>query len=358
MAARLVGVPPRWRVSPAARPRAHRGAAGAPETPGPMDGPGSLPRRCACPGSTAERPISPSALEMLLGCPHRFLLGRSLRFRRAGLAPGPARDRPARLRGARSTWWPRSSTAAHGAAFCRGDGSLRDWLARADRRRRRRVRRLPAPVPARRRGRARARARAPAARPARAARVRLGDAPGPAASWTSSVPSGGPSPSSSRSAGASLYVRGRIDRIDVDGDVDAASATSRPAGRIRALGAERDPAPRLDLQLGVYGLVVEGAWPTSGACRRGSPRPTRMSAAAAPTSARSRDDFDRRPGAGRARVAGARRRSPGRARVPAHAGRRRLRVLPLPAGVRRRASTSARASCSAAPRARWRASAS
>jgi RecB family exonuclease len=54
----------------------------------------------------------------------------------------------------------------------------------------------------------------------------------------------------------SLYVRGQIDRIDVDGSLtvirDLKTARARPRG-----GRENAPDPVLDVQLAVYALAVE-----------------------------------------------------------------------------------------------------
>ena len=258
VAARLVGLPPRWRASPAVdldRIAVLLATVGL----GPMDG-WLAAATLRVPGLEAERPITPSALEVLLGCPHRFLLEQILKFREPA-APPALREIGQPAYGGLFHQVAEAFYRREGAAFCRGDWELRAWQERldpiVDAAFDAFVREYPLvgeTVRAHERERLRQDLRD----------LLEHDWPAPGRKRFVDVERafGRPVPVALTLGSRSLYVRGRIDRLDVVGDAVLVRdlKTGRPYPR---QGKEFDPTPGLDLQLGVYGLVVKAmalAW--------------------------------------------------------------------------------------------------
>jgi RecB family exonuclease len=251
-----VGVPPRWRgarsldLDRVARLR-------APDVPGPLDGllGAAAAADLPVPGLTAERPISPSALAALLGCPHAFLLETILGFGEPACPP-PQREIGQPYYGNLFHAVAAEFYECHGAAFCARRGALRDWLPPADEVVERAfaafLRQYPLVGEAvRRQQRERLRGdlhelleydweRAGPGRRFVAAERAFGMATGV------ELPLGK----------RALFVRGRIDRLDVEGQKTLVRdlKTGRP---YRRLGGDREPDPGLDLQIAVYGMVAQ-----------------------------------------------------------------------------------------------------
>ncbi len=251
---RAIGVPPRWRGTRAMDlDRVARVA--SPDEPGPMDGLlGAAAAGLPVPGLTAERPISPSAMEKLLGCPHEFLLGYVLGFDEPACPP-PQREIGQPYYGNLFHAVAAEFYERDGAAFCAREGALRDWQSRADEVVERAfatfLRQYPL-VGEAVRSQQRERLRrdlhdlleydwedATAGRRFVAAERSFGRTAGVDLS----------------SGKRRLFVRGRIDRLDVDGRNTL--VRDLKTGRAHArVGRESDPNPGLDLQIAVYGLVA------------------------------------------------------------------------------------------------------
>jgi RecB family exonuclease len=129
VASRHLTIPPRWQHLPALDlDRAASPRAGA--RFGALDGllgPLTVPM----PGLTPDRPISPSALQALLQCPHRFLLASVLHFDEPTSAPSTHEiGQPAY-----GSLFHRAAEEfyrAHGAAFCARQETIIAWCERAD----------------------------------------------------------------------------------------------------------------------------------------------------------------------------------------------------------------------------------
>jgi RecB family exonuclease len=246
-----VGVPPRWRRDIAldlARVEAllRSDAAGA------MDGLLGV-AEISVPGLTAERPISPSRLEVLLGCPHRFLFETLLRFEEPAAAPA-LREVGQPAYGGLFHLAAERLYREHGAAIVAGDGTREAWVARAAavadevfatfldeyplvgdavragqrRRLRRDLQELVRYDWRQGGGRRFVAAERGFGRPEG---VRLETAAGP------------------------LFVTGRIDRIDVEGNRTLVRDLKTGKAH-RRVGKEREADHGLDVQLAIYGLVA------------------------------------------------------------------------------------------------------
>lgn len=246
-----IGVPSRWRGIRSLD--LERAAQSGPwQAFGPLDGLlGPSAGTLAVPGLSAERAISPSALETLLGCPYAFLLGYVLGFDEPA-SPPPLREIGQPYYGNLVHAVVAEFYGRHGASFCAREGTLDEWLGRADEHVQHSfgefLRQYPLvgdAVRAQQRDRLRRDvheflehdwATAPASRRFVAVERPFG-------------------PVELVSGGASLFVRGRIDRIDADGSQTRIRdlKTGRPHPRT---GNEVGPDPALDLQIGAYGLVV------------------------------------------------------------------------------------------------------
>jgi RecB family exonuclease len=254
-----LGVPSRWRGSPALdldRVHALRRLDG----PSPLDGVlGPAAALVPVPGLTADRPISPSALERLIGCPHRFLLERVLGFEEPVGAPSQ-REIGQPEYGALVHLAAETLYREHGPALSGREGTLADWQARADALLERVFETFLEHYPL----------TGGAVRRIERERLRRDvqdlleyDWRGPARHFVDvERVFGVPAPAALTVGPRPVFVRGRIDRIDVDGAVTLIRdlKTGRPHPR---LGDEAAPSPTLDLQIAVYGLVtaqLAGPW--------------------------------------------------------------------------------------------------
>jgi hypothetical protein len=132
VAASAVDLPPHWRGG-SALDLGRVQALGKAETAGPMDGLlGGIAAAVAMPGLDPAWPISPSGLERLLGCPHRFLLETLLRFAQPAGAPGK-REIDALSWGSLFHAAAEAVYREHGAALCAGEGTREECHERADR---------------------------------------------------------------------------------------------------------------------------------------------------------------------------------------------------------------------------------
>ncbi|HEX2685061.1 MAG TPA: PD-(D/E)XK nuclease family protein [Kofleriaceae bacterium] len=215
---------------------------------------GSLPLTVGTPGLEAERPLSASALRVLLTCPQRFLLERVLGFRSRISERETHRVDPTSY-GALFHAVVEALFRTHGLAFCAREHGLAHWLDVGDRAAGAAfdafLREYPLIGEGVIEGERRRLCRDvrtflehdwDAGRPRRFVAVErvFGEAP-PVSIATSAGP---------------LFVAGRIDRIDVEGDV--AVVRDLKTGRARPREREQvEPDVQLDLQLGVYVAVAE-----------------------------------------------------------------------------------------------------
>jgi ATP-dependent helicase/DNAse subunit B len=205
------------------------------------------------PGLAPERPISPSKLRDLLQCPHLFLLGTLLGLDEPAGAPAQ-REVGQPAYGALLHLITQSFYQAHGEAFCARQGTLDGWRAAADAVVERVFVEFLEQYPL----------SGEAVRNKERERVRRDFHDWLAYDWQASGRRfvaverafGRPEPVELVAGGRSLYVRGQIDRIDVDGARtlvrDLKTARARPR-----VGQESDPHPVLDVQLAVYALALE-----------------------------------------------------------------------------------------------------
>jgi ATP-dependent helicase/DNAse subunit B len=206
------------------------------------------------PGVTADLPISPSALGVLLGCPHQFLSANLLGFR------DPSTDVPQREIGQPHYGNLFHSAAAgfsarHGEAFCARQDTIADWRSRADaisdsffdefvkgyplvgdavrEQQRQRLRRdLRESIEYEWRN--------PKTRRFVAAERTFGR----------------PAPIELALPGGSLFVRGQIDRLDVEGGTTIVTDFKTGSAHPRT-GTEEGPNTGLDLQIALYGMVTK-----------------------------------------------------------------------------------------------------
>jgi hypothetical protein len=253
VAARRIGVPLHWQRS-AATDLSRIAALLALGAAGPMDGWLGAGAAVVVPGLDATRPISPSRLEVLLGCPHRFLLERIIGFAEPSTPPA-LREIGQPSYGGLFHLVAEQFYRRHGEAFCRGEDTLADWLTRldpiVDRAFETFIQEYPLvgeTVRAHERERIRRDLRELLEYdwPAGGARrfVDVERAFGQPAAVVLDL------------LGRTLYVRGRIDRLDVVDNVTLLRdlKTGRPHPRV---GKAAAPDPGVDVQLGLYGLVVK-----------------------------------------------------------------------------------------------------
>ncbi len=239
------GLPPRWRGSPALDlDRLARL---------PDDGLlGAAATDIAVPGLTPERPISPSALQVLLQCPYLYLLQRQLGFDEPACAPSLHEiEQPSY--GSFFHAVAEEIFRAHGAGFCAGEQTLEAWLAAAD------------PIVDRLfeafleqyplvgnavRGQQRERIRADV-RHLLHYEWQLGRRRFVATERVF----GEPVPVTLALPGRPLFLRGKIDRIDAD--ARRTFVRDLKTGRVfPRLGNAADPDPVDDVQIAVYGLAA------------------------------------------------------------------------------------------------------
>jgi RecB family exonuclease len=260
-----VGIPPRWRGGIALDLARIEGLLRAAAV-GAMDGVlGAAAAGIDVPGLSPERPISPSRLEVLLGCPHRFLLETLLRFEEPAAAPA-LREVGQPAYGGLFHLAAERLYREHGPAIVAGEGTLAAWLARAAavadqvfttfldeyplvgdavrasqrNRLRRDVQELVRYDWRQGGGRRFVAAERGFGRP-QAVRLETGAGP--------------------------LFVSGRIDRIDVEG-ARTLVRDFKTGKAHRRVGKEREADHGLDVQLAVYGLVTRtlaAEWSVPGA---------------------------------------------------------------------------------------------
>jgi hypothetical protein len=247
------GLPARWRARAATDPvrvvaLARPGPAGA------ADGLlGAGADAVAVPGLAADRPISPSALERLLRCPHMFLLERVLGFEEPAEAPS-LREIGQPAYGSLVHRVAEAFYREHGEAFCRREGTLDGWLSAVepfvDRAFDAFVEEYPLP--------------GHAVRGAQHDRLRRDVLDLVQYDWTSGAGRrfvaversfGRPQPVELAVGHRALFLRGQIDRLDVAGprtlvrDLKTGRAYPR-------LGRDAEPEPTRDVQIAVYGLIT------------------------------------------------------------------------------------------------------
>jgi RecB family exonuclease len=260
-----LGMPRRWRDLPALDPErvaalqreeaaALDGIIGAGARGGAVAGAAEQGDRRAAipvPGLTADLPISPSALHTLLECPYHFLLSRLLRWDEPAAAPAQ-REIGQPAYGALVHAAAEAFHRAHGERFAALQGALGDWLARGDEVSDRVFAEFLLQYPL----------AGGAVRDQQRQRLRADmrdllehDWSVPRRFVAVERPFGWTAPVELPAGGRSLFVRGRIDRIDVDGPMTLVRDIKTGRDHPRR-GSEADPAPGLDLQLALYGLVA------------------------------------------------------------------------------------------------------
>jgi len=260
VASGALGIPPRWRGVDALdldRVAALRGAGDA----GALDGVlGGGAAAAAVPGLSPEWPISPSALQTLLQCPHLFLLGTLLGFDEPTSAPS-RREIEQPSYGALFHLVAEEFYRTHGAAFCARAGTLEVWRERANEVVERVFDRFLEQYPLV--------GGAVVGQQRERLRADVGDLL--RYDWEARPPArfvgversfGRPVPLELRLDGRALFVRGQIDRLDIAGP--ATLVRDFKTGRAHPrLGKEAGPDPVLDIQLAVYGLATQrlaGEW--------------------------------------------------------------------------------------------------
>lgn len=215
---------------------------------------GAADRGPVVPGTVAERPISASRLKILMACPRRFLFESLFYWHEPAAAP-PLREIDPMSYGSLFHKVAEKFFAQSGKAFGDREGRLSDWQrqgrARADQVFAEFTRWYPlAGDTVREQQRERLR---------RDVRILLEydwDPKMPRTFVAVERPFGEDVPVELSVGGAPLYVRGYIDRLDIDQGTTLVRdlKTSRPRPR---KGNEFEPDHRQDVQLGLYGLVVQ-----------------------------------------------------------------------------------------------------
>jgi RecB family exonuclease len=259
VAGRAFPAPPHWggtRARDLDHLAALRGAVAAAALDGIL---GSGAELATMPGLTPELPISPTALKDLLQCPHLFLLGHLLHLDEPASAPSQ-REIGQPAYGALVHLIAQEFYRVHGPAFCARDDDLAAWRARADAVVEQVFERFLEQYPL----------AGAAVRNKERERVRRDVHDLLSYDWEASGRRfvaverafGRPEPVELPLRSRSLYVRGQIDRIDVDGNRTLVRdlKTGRAHPRV---GKEAGPDPVLDVQLAVYALAtgrLAAAW--------------------------------------------------------------------------------------------------
>jgi RecB family exonuclease len=248
---RALPVPLRWRSG--ASLDLERATMGAPpDEPGPMDGIfGSASIDLPIPGLTADRPISPSSLARLLNCPYAFLLGDLLGFEEP-VAPPPRREIGQPAYGQLFHSVAAEFYGAHGRPFCAHENTLAHWLAHADKMTDGAFRRFLRQYPL----------IGEAVRAQQHERLRRDVHDLIEYDWRATGRCfvaverefGRPTPVQLPLGDRTLFLRGRIDRLDIE-EGKALVRDLKTASPHLRLGKKRAPDPALDLQIAIYGLV-------------------------------------------------------------------------------------------------------
>ena len=205
------------------------------------------------PGITRDRPISPSALATLLGCPHRFLLQSLLGFRESGGAL-PQREIGQPFYGNLFHEAAKRFSEQNGTAFASRTEPLAAWRARADAVADSAFADLMKEYPLVGEGvRAHERDRLRSDLWELLDYERQKHRPRRLIAAERSF--GRPDPLELEIGAARLFVNGRIDRLEVEGTTTIVTdfKTGKPHPRT---GKEQDPDPVIDLQLAVYALAA------------------------------------------------------------------------------------------------------
>src|SRR5262245_49025118 len=287
LAAAALGIPRGWLGSSAldlARIRALQ----QPPTPAELDGLlGEAAASVPMPGLTPDRPISPSALATILQCPHLFLLGNLLRLDEPA-GPPPQREIGQPAYGSLVHRAAEEFHREHGEAFGARQGLLESWLARADEVVERVFPEFLRQYPLV--GGAVARKERERLRRDLDDLVEHDWNTGPPRRFVAvERPFGQPEPVRLDAGGSALFVRGQIDRIDVEAALTLVRdlKTGRAHPRI---GRATDPDPVRDAQIAIYGLVARELAARWGVPRRVAAAYTYVGRGAEERS--WRDDFD------------------------------------------------------------------
>jgi RecB family exonuclease len=208
------------------------------------------------PGLVPERPISASALAVLLSCPHRFLLERILHLTEPAARPSTDVIDPIAYGALFHTVAERFFETA-GPAVCAHDGDIEDWVMRARTTAAEQFEQLRHEYPLRGED-AIERERL---RLLRQTEQLVRDEWGrPVREYLDSeLAFGDPNPVRLEVDGGAVYVRGAIDRLDRTAS-GGLSVRDLKTGRVHDLG--EDPMnPGRDLQIGVYTLALEAFYP-------------------------------------------------------------------------------------------------
>jgi hypothetical protein len=225
---------------------------------GPADAP--LPGPLRVPGLTPEHPISASGLSQLLECPRRFLYARVLGWEEPAGAPSSHQLDPP----AYGTLFHRvleTFYRAHGAAFTAREGALPRWQSLAGAIAERHLAELLAGYPLA--GQAtRAKERRRLLDGVRAWLEYDWGLRGPLALVDVERPFGHDRPLALALPGVTLFVRGFIDRVDVE-DGHALVRDAKTGTPHLRRDREEGPTPARDAQIALYGMVAKqlaGAW--------------------------------------------------------------------------------------------------
>lgn len=224
------------------------------DTPGVMDGfIGAEADNIVVPGVSSDNPLSPSGFQILLTCPHAFLLQRLLGFEEPA-APPPRREIGQPMYGQLFHAVAAEFYGHNGDSFGRRKGKLADWMAIADQIVDQAFDKLLNEYPL----------VGEAVRQQQRDRLRRDIRDLLEYDWISAKERrfiateqifGRPTPVAFHVGKTLVYLRGRIDRIDVEGET--ALIRDLKTGRAYPrLGKYKDPAPERDIQIALYGLIA------------------------------------------------------------------------------------------------------
>ncbi len=248
-----LGVPRRWRGFPALDlQRIDRLLTDL--TSGPLDGIiGDLAAELPMPGLSPDYPISASGIAQLLSCPHAFLIEHLLYFKKPS-EPPPQREIGQPYYGSLFHEFAAKFYADNGTEFCAHKNTLNHWLDVADRLVDSVFDEFLKQYPLVGDG-VRAQQKQRFKRDIHELLEhdwnQLKDA-----SVLTEKSFGDPDPVELRFGTNVLYLRGRIDRIEIAGH-KAVIRDLKTARAYPRVGTAVDPDPGVDLQIAVYGLVAE-----------------------------------------------------------------------------------------------------